>query len=205
MNEDWCLSSPSSFSGGHHARLWDHNKPYSYLGGQDAGGMGYGAPASVAPATGSGICTISKVSDDPPTKLMARVLPKKTLCPPIVKSKLDPKMRIVSPAVTGPSGKIARSFVKTQRQIFPQTYVFAARRPDNVSVDTIQNVIVIATRDKQRLDIKEIVKRATSIDKGLFPNPIQDIGVAYFDRPLPDQDVPVLTDDYAPTDNLLHP
>ena len=88
--------------------------------------------------------------------------------------------------VTGPSGKIARSFVKTQGQIFPQIYVFAARRPDNVSVDTIQNVIVIATRDKQRLDIKEIVKRATSIDKGLFPNPIQDIGIAYFDRPLPD-------------------
>jgi len=50
MNEDWCLSSPSSFSGGHHAQLWDHNKPYSYLGGQDAGGMGYGAPASVGAA-----------------------------------------------------------------------------------------------------------------------------------------------------------
>jgi thiamine pyrophosphate-dependent acetolactate synthase large subunit-like protein len=50
MNEDWCLSSPSSFSGGHHAQLWDHNKPYSYLGGQGAGGMGYGAPASVGAA-----------------------------------------------------------------------------------------------------------------------------------------------------------
>jgi thiamine pyrophosphate-dependent acetolactate synthase large subunit-like protein len=50
MNEDWCLASPSSFSGGHHAQLWDHNKPWSYLGGQDAGGMGYGAPASVGAA-----------------------------------------------------------------------------------------------------------------------------------------------------------
>jgi thiamine pyrophosphate-dependent acetolactate synthase large subunit-like protein len=50
MNEDWCLSSPSNFSGGHHAQLWDHNKPYSYLGGQGAGGMGYGAPASVGAA-----------------------------------------------------------------------------------------------------------------------------------------------------------
>jgi spermidine synthase len=108
-------------------------------------------------------------------------------------------------AVTGPSGKIARAFVKTQRQIFPQTYVFAARRPDNVSIDTIQNVIVIATKDKQRLDIKDIVKRATALDRGLFPDPISDIGVAYYDGALPDQDVPVLTDDYAPTDNLLHP
>ena len=49
-NEDWCLSSPSSFSGGHNTQLWDHNKPYSYLGGQGAGGMGYGAPASVGAA-----------------------------------------------------------------------------------------------------------------------------------------------------------
>jgi thiamine pyrophosphate-dependent acetolactate synthase large subunit-like protein len=50
MNEDWCLASPSNFSGGHNAQLWDHNKPYSYLGGQGAGGMGYGAPASVGAA-----------------------------------------------------------------------------------------------------------------------------------------------------------
>jgi hypothetical protein len=71
-------------------------------------------------------------------------------------------------------------------------------------LDTIQNVIVVATRDKQRLEIKEIVKRATAIDRGLFPDPIQDLAVAYFDKPLP-EDVPVLTDDYAPTDNLLNP
>lgn len=107
-------------------------------------------------------------------------------------------------AVTGPAGKIARAFVRTERQVFPQLYIFAARRPENISLDAIQNVIVVATRDKQRLDIKDIVKRASALDKGLFPDPIQDIAVAYFDRQLP-EDVPVLTDDYAPTDNLLNP
>jgi acetolactate synthase I/II/III large subunit len=45
MNEDWCLASPSNFSGGHHRELWEHNRPYSYLGGQGAAGMGYGAGA----------------------------------------------------------------------------------------------------------------------------------------------------------------
>jgi thiamine pyrophosphate-dependent acetolactate synthase large subunit-like protein len=49
-NEDWCLASPSGFSGGHNVQLWEHNKPYSYLGGQGAGGMGYGAPASAGAA-----------------------------------------------------------------------------------------------------------------------------------------------------------
>jgi spermidine synthase len=108
-------------------------------------------------------------------------------------------------AVLGPSGKIARAFVKTQRQIFPQTYIFAARRPDNVSIETIQNVIIIATKDKRRFDIKEIVSRAAALDRGLFPEQIKDIAIAYYDGVLPDHDVPVLTDDYAPTDNLLHP
>jgi acetolactate synthase I/II/III large subunit len=49
-HEDWILSSPSNFSGAHNTQLWIHDKPYSYLGGQGAGGMGYGAPASVGAA-----------------------------------------------------------------------------------------------------------------------------------------------------------
>ena len=125
----------------------------------------------------------------------------------LAQKKLAPNGIVVAnliSAVTGPSGKIARSFIRTQRQVFPQTYIFASRRPDNVSLETIQNVIVVATRDKQRVDIKEIVKRATALDKGLFPDPVQDIAVAYYDRPLP-EDAPILTDDFAPTDNLLNP
>jgi spermidine synthase len=126
----------------------------------------------------------------------------------LAQRKLTPNGIIVAnliSAVTGRNGRIARAFIKTQRSIFSQIYVFAARRPDNVSFDTIQNVIVIATREKQKVDIKEIVKRAASLNKGLFPDPVQDIGAAYYDGPLSDHDVPLLTDDFAPTDNLLHP
>ncbi len=50
INEDWCLASPTNFSGGHHRDLWDHDKPYSYLGGQPAGGMGYGLGQAVGAA-----------------------------------------------------------------------------------------------------------------------------------------------------------
>jgi thiamine pyrophosphate-dependent acetolactate synthase large subunit-like protein len=49
-NEDWCLSSPSDFSGAHHRDLWEHNRPYSYLGGQGAAGIGYGIGASTGAA-----------------------------------------------------------------------------------------------------------------------------------------------------------
>jgi spermidine synthase len=108
-------------------------------------------------------------------------------------------------AVTGQSGRITRSVVKTLRGIFPQVYIFAARRADNVSLDTVQNVIVVATKVAERLDIREITRRAAALGRDLFPNPLTDIGVSYFDAKLTDQDVPVLTDDYAPTDNLLNP
>ena len=46
-NEDVCLSGPNGFTGGHSTRLFNLDKPYSYLGSQGAGGMGYGAPATV--------------------------------------------------------------------------------------------------------------------------------------------------------------
>jgi acetolactate synthase I/II/III large subunit len=50
MSEDWCLASPTRFSGEHHRELWDLDRPYSYLGLQPAGGMGYGLGQSVGAA-----------------------------------------------------------------------------------------------------------------------------------------------------------
>jgi len=49
-DEDWCLASPTQFSGGHNRVLWDHNKPYSHLGMHGAGGLGYCIGASTGAA-----------------------------------------------------------------------------------------------------------------------------------------------------------
>jgi acetolactate synthase I/II/III large subunit len=49
-NEDWSFVSPQGFFGGWPNRLWKMEKTYHYIGGQGAGGMGYGAPASVGAA-----------------------------------------------------------------------------------------------------------------------------------------------------------
>jgi len=58
-HEDVCVSGPNGFSGGHSTRLFEMDKPYSYLGSQGGGGMGYGAPATAgaglaAKAAGTG-------------------------------------------------------------------------------------------------------------------------------------------------------
>ena len=47
---DWCLASPTHFSGRHHRELWDHDKPYSYLGQFPAAALGYGLGASTGAA-----------------------------------------------------------------------------------------------------------------------------------------------------------
>ena len=49
-HEDWSFVSPQGFVGNWPNRLWNMEKTYHYIGGQGAGGMGYGAPASVGAA-----------------------------------------------------------------------------------------------------------------------------------------------------------
>ena len=44
---DWCLASPSNFSGRRHSGLWDHDRPHSYLGVYPAGAIGYCLGASM--------------------------------------------------------------------------------------------------------------------------------------------------------------
>lgn len=47
---DWCLASPSIFSSRHHVELWDHDKPWSYLGSYPASAVGYCLGASTGAA-----------------------------------------------------------------------------------------------------------------------------------------------------------
>ena len=49
-DEDWCLASPTQFSGRHNRAFWEHNKPYSHLGMHGAGGLGYCIGASTGAA-----------------------------------------------------------------------------------------------------------------------------------------------------------
>ena len=48
--EDWSLVSDTTFVSWWPLRLWDFEKPYHYIGGHGAYGIGYGAPAAVGAA-----------------------------------------------------------------------------------------------------------------------------------------------------------
>lgn len=40
-DQDWCLASGTLFAGSHHVQLWNHDRPYSYLGMYPAAALGY--------------------------------------------------------------------------------------------------------------------------------------------------------------------
>jgi acetolactate synthase-1/2/3 large subunit len=48
--EDWSLVSDLTFVSNWPGRLWDFDKPYQFIGGHGAYGVGYGAPAAVGAA-----------------------------------------------------------------------------------------------------------------------------------------------------------
>ena len=49
-DDDWSLVSWQGFISSWPNKLWNFDKHYQYIGGQGAGGMGYGAPAAVGAA-----------------------------------------------------------------------------------------------------------------------------------------------------------
>ena len=47
---DWCLASGTIFAGSHNAHLWDHDRPWSYLGMYPAAALGYNLGCSAGAA-----------------------------------------------------------------------------------------------------------------------------------------------------------
>jgi len=117
-----------------------------------------------------------------------------------LKRKLTPSGIVVTNiigSVRGADSKLLRSIWKTFKTEFPQLYVFP--------VDGVANIIVIATQAQERLAKQEVLRRAQELEtqrKVHFP--IERFAHSYVLEPIPVDDVPVLTDDYAPVDGLLH-
>jgi hypothetical protein len=85
------------------------------------------------------------------------------------------------------------------REVFPQLYLFAA--------NDVQNVVIVATVDENRLSAGELQRRASELVRSRGPEFPSDLlsGVYRFYDTVPSglSSAIVLTDDYAPTDNLL--
>jgi len=117
-----------------------------------------------------------------------------------LKAKLSPTGIVVSNvigSVRGTDSKLFRAILKTLETEFRQTYVFP--------VDEVANIIVIATQSDERLSKQEVMRRARRLeDERKVQLPIEQLAHTYVLDHIPRDDVPLLTDDYAPVDGLLH-
>jgi spermidine synthase len=103
----------------------------------------------------------------------------------------------------GPGSRLFRSIYKTYRTAFPSVLVHPAILPGDKGDEQYRNLILIATekavpQPRQLAERWEALRRETPSAPDLR-KPILDRR----DGLIPTDDVPVLTDDYAPTDALL--
>jgi len=122
----------------------------------------------------------------------------------LVRSRLKPGGIVVANiigSVAGPNSKLFRSFYKTYRSIFPSLAVY----PVDLSGDpeSLRNIIVIAAN--AALPSREFLRERWAEVREAHPQApeLDQVWRSTWNRVVPTRDVPVLTDDYAPTDALI--
>ena len=118
----------------------------------------------------------------------------------LVRERLNPGGILIANvigSINGAGSKLFRSFVRTYRTVFSTVVV----HPVEPRGDTVQNLIVLAT-DGAAPSERELLERWRERRPKTAPELESQIRNRW-DRPIETDGVPVLTDDYAPTDALL--
>jgi spermidine synthase len=122
----------------------------------------------------------------------------------LARSRLNPGGIVVANvigSIEGPGSRLFRSFYRTYRSVFPSVAVHPVGLRNDI--DSLRNVIVIAGNGafpsrEFLLDRWQQLRRQYP----RVPDLRRPIRTRY-ERFVPTRDVPVLTDDYAPTDALI--
>lgn len=122
-----------------------------------------------------------------------------------VRTKLTPRgvfvMNVIG-ALSGPQSRFFRAIYRTLRTVFPAVYVFPVEFGPDGSAEALRNIIVVGTQDPP--SPPEAVRARYAHLRGRiriagFEAVVRDL----YGRPVPTEDVPVLSDNYAPVDALL--
>ena len=106
-------------------------------------------------------------------------------------------------SLRGPDSKLIRAAIKTLAGVFPQVYTFPTFGNRAHVLGEIQNIVVLASKARERMSMKEMERRAAHLGRGLFPDPVSKIRKSHYTGPLDQDDVEALSDDKAPADNLV--
>lgn len=118
--------------------------------------------------------------------------------------RLNEQGVVVSNLITSLVGDTSNLFwaeYKTVAQIFPSLYVFYT---SDYGAGLLQNVILVASKDQQMLSKEALMEQ---IQKSPPVNPSEMLGLVsrLWNDPIRVENVPILTDNFAPVEMLLNP
>jgi spermidine synthase len=103
-------------------------------------------------------------------------------------------------SLIGDTSNLLMSEYNTVREVFPQAYLFYTR---SSSLSTIQNIILIATKNPANLTRSDLIEMAKNYSNKRVP--IKKYVNNLHEPDLELTETFLLTDDYAPTERLLNP
>nr|MBA3476714.1 fused MFS/spermidine synthase [Actinomycetota bacterium] len=124
----------------------------------------------------------------------------------LVRSRLAPGGLVAANiigAVKGPDSRLFRSMLRTYRAVFPTVNIHPVLDAGGKDLEAIRNVILVAG-DGASPSKEFLLERWRGVRRSSPGAPeLADAIRGRVDVPVSTADVPVLTDDYAPTDALL--
>ncbi len=107
-------------------------------------------------------------------------------------------------ALRGPRSGLFRAIYKTMAAVFPTVYVFPVDWEEFGSAESLRNIILVATTRPAlpRTAVLEAAAHARGTPGVTLPRFLAAASDLY-DAPIATDDVPLLTDDFAPVDALL--
>jgi spermidine synthase len=124
----------------------------------------------------------------------------------LAKSRLAPGGLVVTNiigSVTGPDSRLFRSMLRTYRAVFPTVAIHPVMESGGEDLTIVRNIILVAG-DGAAPSKPFLLERLESLRRRAPGMPDLEQAIrGRVDRAISTEDVPVLTDDYAPTDALL--
>lgn len=110
-------------------------------------------------------------------------------------------------ALDGPRSGFFRAVYKTFREVFPAVYVFPTDWARFDSEEAMRNIIVVAAPHRTALSAASIqaAARAARRMPGVTIERFEEAAADLYPHPIRTDDVPVLTDDFAPVELLVQP
>lgn len=102
----------------------------------------------------------------------------------------------------GPRSSLVRAMYRTHGTVFPGLYPFAVAYQPDADATMIRNIMLVATAERD-VSRGEILTRARRIAERVKYPRFLNYAADYYSEPIAVDDVPTLTDDYAPVDTLI--